>query len=171
MSEHPQEHIKYFWEDLPVGSTIEVGSTTVDRDEMLQFAHKYDPQPFHLSDEAAAKSIFGKLLASGWHTCAMAMGLMVRNFLNEASSLGSPGVEQIKWQKPVHANDTLTLRARITESRPMKSHPDIGLTRVLWEMFNQRGERVLLIDSYAMFRRRRPVVPDGSPSGATLLSP
>ena len=74
MSKHPQQNIQYFWEDLPVGTTLEIGSVTVDRDEVIDFASKYDPQPFHLDDEAAAQSMFGKLAASGWHTCAMAMG-------------------------------------------------------------------------------------------------
>ena len=86
----------------------------------------------------------------------MAMGLMVRNFLNQASSLGSPGLEQVKWLRPVHPGDTLTLRQRVVESRPMKSRPDVGLTRTHWEMFNQHGEQVLLMDGYGMFRRRTP---------------
>ncbi len=156
MSKHPQKNIKYFWEDLPVGTTLEIGSTTVDREEVIAFASKYDPQPFHLDEDAAAKSMFGKLSASGWHTCSMAMGLMVRGFLHESSSLGSPGLESLKWLKPVYPGDTLTLRQRIVESRPMKSRPDVGLTRTLWEMFNQRGEQVLLMDGYGMFRRRTP---------------
>ncbi len=126
---------------------------------MIAFASKYDPQPFHLSDEAAAKSIFGKLSASGWHTCAMAMGLMVRGFLHESSSLGSPGLEKIQWPTPVYPGDTLTLKQTITESRPMKSRPDVGLTRTVWEMFNQRGEQVLMMDGYGMFRRRTPAAP------------
>jgi len=165
MNEHSQGNIKYFWEDLPVGATLEVGSVTVDRDEVVAFASKYDPQPFHLSDEAAAKSMFGKLSASGWHTCAMAMSLMVRDFLNESASLGSPGLEQLKWLKPVYPGDTLTLRARVVKSRPMKSHPGVGLTRTIWEMFNQHGEQVLLMDSYAMFRRREPDTPGDPPDG------
>lgn len=78
MSTHPQKTIKYFWEDLPVGRTLDIGSITVDHDEVIEFANKYDPQPFHLDDDAAAKSMFGRLSASGWHTCSMAMGLMVR---------------------------------------------------------------------------------------------
>lgn len=162
MSEHPQQNIKYFWEDLPVGTTLELGSITVDHDEVIEFARKYDPQPFHLDDEAAARSIFGKLSASGWHTCAMAMGMMVRGFLHESSSLGSPGLEKLKWMKPVFPGDTLTLRQRIVESRPMNSRPDVGLTRTLWEMFNQHGEQVLLIDGYGMFRRRTPGSADGA---------
>ena len=153
---HPQKDIQYFWEDLAVGTTLEMGSVTVDQEEDIALASKYDPQPFHLDDAAAAKSIFGKLSASGWHTCAMAMGLMVRNFLNQASSLGSPGLEQVKWLRPVHPGDTLTLRQRVVESRPMKSRPDVGLTRTHWEMFNQHGEQVLLMDGYGMFRRRTP---------------
>ena len=161
MSKHPQQNIQYFWEDLPVGTTLEIGSVTVDRDEVIAFATKYDPQPFHLDDEAAAQSMFGKLAASGWHTCAMAMGLMVRNFLHQSASLGSPGLEQLKWLKPVYPGDTLTLRQRIVESRPMKSRPDVGLTRTLWEMFNQHGEQVLLMDGYGMFRRRTPAPASG----------
>ena len=156
MPVHPQKNIKYFWEDLPVGSTLDIGSITVDRDEVIEFAGKYDPQPFHLDEDAAAKSMFGKLSASGWHTCAMAMGVMVRGFLHESSSLGSPGLEQIKWLKPVFPGDTLTLTQTITESRPMASRPDVGLTRTLWKMFNQHGEQVLLMDGYGMFRRRVP---------------
>ncbi len=156
MPVHPQKNIKYFWEDLPVGSTLDIGSITVDRDEVIEFAGKYDPQPFHLDEEAAAQSMFGKLSASGWHTCAMAMGVMVRGFLHESSSLGSPGLEQIKWLKPVFPGDTLRLTQTITESRPMASRPDVGLTRTLWKMFNQHGEQVLLMDGYGMFRRRVP---------------
>lgn len=160
MSTQAQSQIKYFWEDLPLGKTLEIGSITVDHDEVIAFATKYDPQPFHLNEEAAAKSMFGKLSASGWHTCAMAMGLMVRGFLHESSSLGSPGLEGVKWLKPVYPGDTLTLNQRIIEARPMKSRPDVGLTRTLWEMFNQHGEQVLMMDGYGMFRRRTPAAAD-----------
>jgi acyl dehydratase len=153
-SQHQQKEIRYFWEDLPAGTQIELGSITVERDEVIEFAGKYDPQPFHLDDEAAAQSIFGRLAASGWHTCSMAMGLMARNFLLQSSSLGSPGLEKIKWLKPVYPGDTLTLRQRIIEARPMNSRPDVGLIRTLWEMFNQHGEQVLMMDGYGMFRRR-----------------
>jgi acyl dehydratase len=92
--------IKYYWEDLHAGQTIELGSVTVEREEALAFAGRYDPQPFHLDDEAAAQSIFGRLATSGWHTCSMAMGLMVRNFLLESSSLGSPGLESCSGSSP-----------------------------------------------------------------------
>jgi acyl dehydratase len=155
-SQRPPKDPFYYWEDLTVGTLLELGSVTVERDEVLAFARQYDPQPFHQDDAAAAKSIFGRLSASGWHTCSMAMGLAVRNFLLQSTSLGSPGLEQIKWLKPVYPGDTLTLRQRIVESRPLKSRPDAGLIRTLWEMFNQNGEQVLLMDSYGMFGRRTP---------------
>ena len=152
MSEPSQ---KYFWEDLQEGMRIEVGSLTIDRDEVLEFAGKYDPQPFHLDDAAAAQSIFGRVSASGWHTCAMAMGLIARNFFQCGTpSLGSPGLEKVKWPKPVYPGDTLTLFLRVTERRPMNSRPGAGLTRMAWEMFNQHGQQVLLIDAWVMFRRR-----------------
>ena len=160
MSQATPSQPQYFWEDLHVGNVLELGSTTVDRDEVLAFASKYDPQPFHLDDEAAAHTLFGKLSASGWHTCAMAMGIVVRHFLNHAASLGSPGLEQVKWLKPVYPGDTLTLRMRVTESRPMNSRPSVGLTRTEWQVFNQQGDQVLLVDSYAMFRRRTPAAKD-----------
>ncbi|MDR1969441.1 MAG: MaoC family dehydratase [Burkholderiaceae bacterium] len=160
--QHPQKEIRYFWEDLPVGTRIELGSITVERDEVIEFAGKYDPQPFHLDDEAAARSMFGRLAASGWHTCSMAMGMMARNFLLQSSSLGSPGLEKIKWLKPVYPGDTLTLRQRITESRPLNSRPDVGLVRTVWEMFNQHGEQVLMMDGYGMFRRRTPAAGSGA---------
>ena len=151
--------IKYYWEDLHAGQTIELGSVTVEREEALAFAGRYDPQPFHLDDEAAARSMFGQLATSGWHTCSMAMGLMVRNFLLESSSLGSPGLEKLQWLKPVFPGDTLSLRQRVVETRPMKSRPDVGLVRTIWEMFNQHGEQVLMMDGYGMFRRRTPGAP------------
>ena len=154
MSAPPQENITYFWEDLQEGMRIEVGSLTVERDEVLAFARKYDPQPFHLDDAAAAQTMFGRLSASGWHTCAMAMGLMARNFMNHTASLGSPGLEQIKWPKPVYPGDTLTLFLSIQERRPMKSRPGVGLTRIMWEMFNQHGQQVLHLNAWVMFRQR-----------------
>ncbi|MEN9550814.1 MAG: hypothetical protein RI896_755, partial [Pseudomonadota bacterium] len=111
---------------------------------------------FHLDDEAAKASVFGSLCASGWHTCAMAMRLMVTNFLHESSSLGSPGLENLQWKKPVLPNDTLRLQHKILESRPMRSKPDVGLVRTQWEMHNQHGDLVLHMEGWSMFRRRHP---------------
>jgi acyl dehydratase len=146
--------IRYYWEDLTVGTVRELGQVTVDRQEVIDFARKFDPQPFHLDDAAAAQTHFGRLSASGWHTCSMTMRLVVDNFLRYAASLGSPGVENLKWLKPVYPGDTLTVRMRTVESRPLKSRPNVGLSRSHTEAFNQHGEQVLLMDSYGMFGRR-----------------
>jgi len=147
---------RYYWEDLAVGSTRELGSVSPTREQILAFASQFDPQPFHLDEAAAQASVFGNLCASGWHTCAMAMRLMVDNFLNEAASLGSPGLESVKWLRPVFPGDTLKLRHAVLESRPMASRPDVGLVRTLWEMHNQHGDKVLHMEGWAMFRRRTP---------------
>ena len=146
--------IQYFWEDFEVGQVRELGSMSPTREEIIAFASQFDPQPFHLDDEAAKASVFGGLCASGWHTCGMAMRLMVTNFLHETSSLGSPGLEKIQWLKPVFPGDTVSLRTTVLEIKPMSKRPDVGMTRNLWEMFNQHGEKVLHMDGWGMFRRR-----------------
>ncbi len=148
--------IKYYWEDLAPGSTHQLGSVSPTKEQILAFAGQFDPQPFHLDEAAAQASVFGSLCASGWHTCAMAMRLMVDNFLSEAASLGSPGLESLKWLKPVFPGDTLSLSHTILESRPMASRPDVGLVRTAWEMHNQHGDKVLHMEGYGMFRRRTP---------------
>jgi acyl dehydratase len=151
--------IKYYWEDMPVGSTHDLGTITPTAEEIVAFATQFDPQPFHLDEEAAKQSVFGGLCASGWHTCSMAMRLMVTNFLLESSSQGSPGLENIKWLKPVFPGDTLRLQHTVVESRPMTKRLDVGLVRTVWAMFNQRGEQVLHMEGYGMFRRRTPGAP------------
>ncbi len=147
---------KYYWEDMQAGHVRQLGSITPPREEIIAFATQFDPQPFHLDDEAAKASVFGALCASGWHTCSMAMRLMVTNFTQQAASLGSPGLENIKWLKPVLPNDTLSLQSTVLETRPMNSRPDVGLVRSLWEMYNQHGDKVLHMEGWGMFRRRTP---------------
>ncbi len=154
-----EKTIKYYWEDMPVGSTRDLGTITPTAEEIVAFATQFDPQPFHLDEEAAKQSVFGGLCASGWHTCSMAMRLMVTNFLLESSSQGSPGLENIKWLKPVFPGDTLRLQHTVVESRPMTKRLDVGLVRTVWAMFNQRGEQVLHMEGYGMFRRRTPGAP------------
>ena len=151
--------IKYYWEDMPVGSTRDLGTITPTAEEIIAFATQFDPQPFHLDEEAAKQSVFGGLCASGWHTCSMAMRLMVTNFLLESSSQGSPGLENIKWLKPVFPGDTLRLQHTVIESRPMTKRLDVGLVRTVWAMFNQRGEQVLHMEGWGMFRRKTPGAP------------
>jgi len=154
--------ITYFWEDMAVGQVRDLGTISPSREDIIAFASQFDPQPFHLDDAAGAASVFGGLCASGWHTCSMAMRLMVTNFLQQTSSLGSPGLENIQWKKPVYPNDTLRLQTTVLETKPMGRRPDVGMTRNLWEMFNQHGDKVLNMEGWGMFRRRHPA-PTESP--------
>jgi acyl dehydratase len=148
--------IRYYWEDLKPGTVRELGSVTVTAEEIKEFAEQFDPQPFHLDELAGRRSIFGNLCASGWHTAALAMRLTVENFLNESASMGSPGLESLRWLKPVYPDDKLTLKHSIVESRPLRKRREIGLVRSVWEMFNQNGEKVMQMEGYGMFRRRTP---------------
>lgn len=145
-----------YWEDLQPGSVRDLGTTTVNADEIKEFAGRYDPQPFHLDEEAGRQSLFGGLCASGWQTACLAMRLTVDNMLRHSSSKGSPGLESLKWLKPVYPGDVLRLRHTILEARPLKSRPDTGLVRSRWELFNQNDEKVLEMEGYGMFGRRQP---------------
>jgi len=133
----------------------------VTRDAVLAFAREFDPQPFHLDEEAAKASLFGALSASGWHTCAMAMRMMCDAYLLQSTSLGSPGIDELRWLKPVHPGDTLSVHFTVLESRPMASRPGVGLIRSQWEVCNQHDDVVLSMLGWGMFRRRTPA--QGSP--------
>jgi acyl dehydratase len=142
-------------DDLEVGMETDFGTTEVNREEVIAFARRYDPQPFHLSDEAAAKTHFGRLAASGWHTCAMAMGVIARHVVaTEQAGLGSPGVEELRWLKPVYPGDTLRVRSTIVEVRPSRSKPEIGSFRSATVVTNQDGVPVLTFTSIVLMRRR-----------------
>jgi acyl dehydratase len=143
-----------YFEDFPPGDVRESPVRTVTRDEILTFARQFDPQPFHLDDEAAKRSIFGGLLASGWHTCAIYMRLMWETFLKDTASLGSPGVDEIRWVKPVRPGDSLRVRFTVVEAVPSRSKPDRGIVRVLSEVFNQHGEIVMTMRGLGMYARR-----------------
>ena len=144
------------WEDLAVGEVRDLGTVTPTREEIIAFASQFDPQPFHLDDDAARASVFGGLCASGWHTCGLAMRLMVTNFLHQTTSLGSPGLENLRWLKPVYPGDTLRLQHTLVDKQPMRNHPTVGRVRTVWAMFNQHGDQVLHMEGWAMFRRRTP---------------
>lgn len=146
--------LKWYFEDFEVGRTIEVGSRTVTEEEIIDFAARFDPQPFHVNQEAAARSLYGGIIASGWHTCSMMMRLMVDGFLKEAASMGSPGVEEVRWIKPVRGGDTLTVTTTTLEKRPSASKPDRGVVVSLWQAKNQHGEVVATIKGMGMFGRR-----------------
>jgi len=144
-----------YFEDLEIGRETEFGSYEVTREEVLEFARKYDPQPFHLSDEAAARTHFGRLAASGWHTCAMTMAVIARRVMDEEQAgLGSPGVDELRWLKPVYPGDTLTVKGRILEKTPSRSKPDIGSFRTQTEVTNQDSIPVMRFTSIVLIRRR-----------------
>jgi len=147
---------RFFWEDFPVGQVREFGAYLVTREAVLAFAREFDPQPFHVDDAAADASLFGRLAASGWHTCAIAMRMMCDAYLLESASLGSPGLEKLSWTKPVYPGDTLHVRLEVLESRALASRPGVGMLRSRWEVMNQHDETVLTMEGYGMFRRRAP---------------
>jgi acyl dehydratase len=142
---------KWYFEDFEVGKTIDVGSRTVTEEEIIAFATQFDPQPFHIDKPAAERSMYGGLIASGWHTCGIMMRLMVDGFLNHAASLGSPGMDEIRWLKPVRAGDTLSVTTTAMEARPSTSKPDRGVIATLWQAKNQRGEVVATVKGMGMF--------------------
>jgi len=148
-----------YWEDLKEAGTVEIGSHTFTEEEIIAFARQFDPQPFHVDPEAAKKSFFKGLIASGWHTCSVGMRLMVEKYVNRSASLGSPGLDNIRWLAPVRAGDTITYRRVILAARASESKPDIGLLQSRSEAVNQRGETVMTMEGWAMFRRRHPGKP------------
>ena len=144
-----------YFEDIEVGSRQSFGRYEVTREEVLEFAGKYDPQPFHLDDEAAAQTHFGRISASGWHTCAMTMAMMVENLTaNKQAGLGSPGVDQLRWKKPVYPGDTLRCESEILEKRRSKSRREMGIFKSRTTTFNQRDEPVLEMISNGLIRVR-----------------
>ena len=144
-----------YFEDLEVGAETEFGNYKVTRQEVIEFAQKYDPQPFHLSDEAAAKTHFGRIAASGWHTCAMTMAVIARYVVgDEQAGLGSPGVDELRWLRPVYPGDTLTVRGKIVEKTPSRSKPEIGSFRTQTTVTNQDDIPVMRFTSIVLMRRR-----------------
>ena len=145
---------KFFFEDFEVGKTYPVGTRSVTEEEIIAFATQFDPQPFHVDQDAAAKSIFGSIIASGWHTCSMIMRVMVDGFLKESSSMGSPGVDEIRWIKPVRGGDTLSITTTVLDVKPSGSRPDRGVVWTEWRATNQHGELVATVKGMGMFGRR-----------------
>ena len=145
---------KYYFEDLVVGGAYEYEGRAISREEIVAFAREFDPQPFHVDEEAGRKSVYGGLIASGWHTVALCMRMLVDGFVNESASLGSPGADEIRWLKPVRPGDTLHLRAECIETTSSRSRPDRGRGRFRYEVKNQRGEVVMTMIGMGLFRRR-----------------
>ena len=145
--------MRYF-EDFEAGEVIELGDYPLSEQELLDFARKYDPQPFHVDADAARDSPFGGLIASGWHSTAMFMRLWVDRILNDTASMGSPGVEQIRWLVPVRPGDVLRGRVTIAEAAPSRTRPDRGTLITEGELLNQRDEVVMTIRARGFVARR-----------------
>src|SRR5687767_10424109 len=134
--------MRYF-EDFTPGQTIELGRHTITKDEIVAFARQFDPQVFHLDEEAAKQTIFGGLIASGWHTGSLMMRLLYEGVVKDTLSLGSPGVDELRWLKPVRPGDTLSARLTVTECVPSQSKLDRGIVKSTIELRNQHGEVVV----------------------------
>ena len=143
-----------FFEDFEVGTTEEFGEYLVTEEEILEFASKYDPQAFHLSDEAAKATLFGGLCASGWHTCAIAMRMLVDNMPEINKSLGSPGIDELRWTKPVFPGDTLRVKTTVLSKTNSRSRPDVGSLQMQNEVFNQKNELVMSNKPIVIYRKR-----------------
>jgi acyl dehydratase len=143
-----------FFEDFSVGDVTDVGPVEVSREEIVEFASRYDPQPFHVDVEAAEASMYGGLIASGWHTTALFMGMFVRAVLLDSASLGSPGVEEIRWLAPVRPGDVLRGRSTILEARPSEKDPRRGTVFTLNEVLNQDDVVVMTLKARGFFARR-----------------
>lgn len=144
----------YAFEDFHVGRRFESAPHTVTRDALIDFAEQFDPQPFHLDEAAAKDSFFGGLVASGWHTAAIAMRLLSDTFVHDSTGVGAPGIEELRWIRPVRAGDVLQLKATVLATRESRSRPDVGLVEFLFETFNQKSEAVMSQRNWIMFAKR-----------------
>jgi len=142
-----------FFEDYVVGEVHPLGKVSIDAAQIVEFARRYDPQAFHTDEDAAKDSLFGGLIASGWQTASLMMRVFAQSYLSQDSSLGSPGVDELRWLKPVRPGDTLSVRATVLECEPSRSKPDRGLVRSLIEVFNQDDELVMTVKAMNLILR------------------
>ena len=143
-----------YWEDHELGRKYPLGSTTFTEQEIVDFARLYDPQSVHVDAEAARESLFGGLIASGWHVTSKLMRLFVDNYIDTRTALGSPGLDEVRWLKPVRPGDTLTAWVECASKVPSRSKPDLGVIHEHWGAINQRGELVVTMKGINMVRRR-----------------
>ena len=153
MASDPDSIARWF-EDYPAGSVFDIGSIEVEEKEVLEFARRFDPQPFHTDPVAAADSHFGGLIASGWHTASLMMRLLATNFLSSVSSLGSPGVDELRWLRPVRPGDVLRGSVTVLLARRSTSKPDRGLIESRIELHNQHGDLVFSTRAVSLLRCR-----------------
>lgn len=159
----PEKTFRYYWEDFPVGHVMAFGAMPVTREAVMAFARDFDPQPFHTDEQAGRESLFGGLSASGWHTCAMTMRMMCDAYLLDTASLGSPGIDSLRWLRPVCPGDVLHARVEVLEARVMASKPGVGLVKSVWTVLNQQDQPVLSMEGWTMIRRRPQPLPPGDP--------
>ena len=145
---------KFYFEDFSPGWTAEYGPRRVTREEMIGFAAQFDPQPMHLDEEAARGTMLGGLGASGWHTCCVMMKMIADGLLLDAASMGAPGIDEVRWLKPVRPGDSLTVRGSVLAARASQSKPDRGFVNFLWEVFNERDQKVMTLTCPQMLLRR-----------------
>ena len=148
--------IKYYWEDFTPGRVFETGTRTLSEEDIVRFAREYDPQCYHTDAEAARHSPYGGLIASGWQTCGVTMRLMCDGYLLETSCVGSPGLEELRWLKPVRPGDTLRLRTTVIEATPSAKQANRGTVLFRWETLNQNGDVALSMLGRQLFLRRAP---------------
>ncbi len=146
---------KIYFEDLEPGKTENIGTYDVSKEEIIEFASKYDPQPFHINEDIAKQSVFGSLCASGWHTCAMTMRVLVDHLMKQGlASQGSPGVDDIRWKRPVFPGDTLHVKGCVLEKRDSKSRPNLGLAKSRYQVFNQNDDLLMEMTTNVMVLKR-----------------
>ena len=151
---------RLYWEDIQPGLTVTTGPYGASAEEMLAFAREFNPQPFHADPDAAGGTFYGGVIASGWHTCALTMRAIVDGFLSRTASLGSPGVDEARWLRPVRPGDPLTLTMTCLEAKPSARRPEMGQCRFRYEVFNAEREPVMVMEGPLLFARRPS--PDGA---------
>jgi acyl dehydratase len=157
----PQLH----WEDFSPGSVSEFGPRPVTRDEIVEFAAAFDPQPMHLDEAAARASMLGSLAASGWHSCCLLMRMISDGFLSQSHFLGAPGVDEVRWLKPLRAGESVIVRATVLETRASRSRPGLGFVKFQFELLDSSGALLMTLTVSPMFARRDAV--NASPDGTS----
>jgi len=152
--------MRYF-EDFSIGDTEEIPGRTISKDEIISFASEYDPQPFHLDEDAGEASILGGLAASGWHICCALIRMIFENPAEPTAFLGSPGVDEVRWKKPMRPGDTIRATSCVLEARVSKSKPAMGLVKKRCEVFNQDDVLIMTMETWAMIARRPDTQTDG----------
>jgi acyl dehydratase len=142
------------WEDFSPGQVTECGSRLITRAEIVAFAAEYDPQPVHLDEAAARATLFGGLVASGWHSCCVLMRMLNDGLLGETSCMGAPGVEEVQWLAPIRPGERIKARATVLETRSSRSRPDLGFVKFRWELINTADQSVMTMIVSEMFGRR-----------------